>query len=196
MKKEGENEKHKHRLSPILCHARSSEQKTLRLKIAIAPMRFSLFLSFSFSLRLSFLPVTLTSTTKDNVYTVEKIAGKKIKRGKVYYYIKWEGYPESQNTWELVDDVFCKELIEDFENQLKSKQQGSSTDSTRRSSSPSLSVQTKSKQLTPEIPDLTITHTTTTTSLRTESPQKQTKRPRVDSGKKPTVAVAVRLLFF
>jgi len=119
------------------------------------------------------------------VYTVEKIAGKKVKRGKVYYYIKWEGYPESQNTWELADDVFCKELVEEFEAQLKSKQQQEL--SSTRASSPSVLGSGKRGQLTPEIPDLTISHI--------ESPHKQNKRQRADGGKKPTTMVRTLSLF-
>eukprot|EP01102_Stenamoeba_stenopodia_P017528 TRINITY_DN629_c0_g1_i8.p1 TRINITY_DN629_c0_g1~~TRINITY_DN629_c0_g1_i8.p1 ORF type:complete len:261 (+),score=75.10 TRINITY_DN629_c0_g1_i8:175-957(+) len=133
---------------------------------------------------------------EENVYTVERIAGKKVKRGKVYYYIKWEGYPESQNTWELVDDVFCKELIDEFESKLKAKQQqqqseGATSVDTKRTKSPPVSIiQETSNQSTPEIPDSITTATATTTTITTttpshvvESPQKQAaavaKRQRV-----------------
>ena len=37
------------------------------------------------------------------------------------YLIKWEGYPSDQNTWEKAEDVFAKDLVEDFENKLSIK---------------------------------------------------------------------------
>lgn len=37
-------------------------------------------------------------------YVVERICDKKIKDGVVYYYIKWEGYPDEENSWEPVEN--------------------------------------------------------------------------------------------
>ena len=37
---------------------------------------------------------------KDGEYNVEKILEMKIKNGEKLYFVKWEGYPSSQNTWE------------------------------------------------------------------------------------------------
>ena len=42
-------------------------------------------------------------------------------QGKVFYLIKWEGYPSSQNTWESEENVFSEALIKDFEDREKSK---------------------------------------------------------------------------
>ena len=37
----------------------------------------------------------------DEVYLVEAIRKHKVdKSGNIKYFVKWEGYPESQNTWE------------------------------------------------------------------------------------------------
>ena len=36
-------------------------------------------------------------------------------KGKVFYLIKWEGYPSSQNTWEAAENVFAKDIIAEFE---------------------------------------------------------------------------------
>ena len=33
-------------------------------------------------------------------YIVEEIVGKKIKNGQEFYFVKWKGYPEEENTWE------------------------------------------------------------------------------------------------
>lgn len=38
--------------------------------------------------------------TTQRKFIVEKILAKKKVNGKVYYLVKWKGYPESQNTWE------------------------------------------------------------------------------------------------
>lgn len=58
---------------------------------------------------------------KGDVFTVEKIVGKRKRRGKVEYLIKWEGYPEASNTWEKQEDVFCTELIQAFEADLQAR---------------------------------------------------------------------------
>lgn len=54
-------------------------------------------------------------------YVVEKILKKKSTGGKVLYYLKWKGYPDSENTWEPPENLDCPELIEKFEAGLKEK---------------------------------------------------------------------------
>ena len=50
-------------------------------------------------------------------YKVEKILDKKQKgkRGKMYYLIKWKGYPASNNSWEPASEVHAPELIAEWE---------------------------------------------------------------------------------
>jgi hypothetical protein len=36
-------------------------------------------------------------------------------QGQTEYFLKWEGYPHSANTWEKASDLFCHELVEEFE---------------------------------------------------------------------------------
>lgn len=66
---------------------------------------------------------TIASTTEDaneNEFTVEKILGKRITPdGQLEYYLKWLGYPDSENTWEPVENLDCTELIEEFERKDK-----------------------------------------------------------------------------
>lgn len=55
-------------------------------------------------------------------FKVEKIIDKrKTKRGKIEYLIKWEGYPDEDNTWEPEDNCECKERMEEFEKNYQDK---------------------------------------------------------------------------
>ena len=54
------------------------------------------------------------------VYEVEKILEKRMKKGKAEYLIKWEGYDdEAENTWEPVDNLDCDDKIQEFEKKHK-----------------------------------------------------------------------------
>lgn len=55
------------------------------------------------------------------VFSVEQILDKKTTDGKVYYYLKWFGYDDSENTWEPEENLDCPQLIEDFERSFNSK---------------------------------------------------------------------------
>ncbi|CAG8459017.1 12983_t:CDS:2 [Ambispora leptoticha] len=55
------------------------------------------------------------SSDEEDEYVVEKIVDHKItKGGKLQYFLKWKGYPDSDNTWEKEEDVYAKDLIEDY----------------------------------------------------------------------------------
>jgi hypothetical protein len=47
-------------------------------------------------------------------YAVEAILDHKLVRGKPRYLIKWEGYPQSENTWEPRTNLNCLELLAEF----------------------------------------------------------------------------------
>jgi chromobox protein 1 len=52
----------------------------------------------------------------DDIYVVEKILAKRISEtGQVEYFLKWFGYTEEDATWEPEENVFCKDLIEQYE---------------------------------------------------------------------------------
>ncbi|OQR79952.1 chromobox protein3-like [Tropilaelaps mercedesae] len=58
-------------------------------------------------------------------FIVENILEKRIKSNKVWYLLKWKGYPDSDNTWEPADNLEdCRDLIRDFEEKLKRKSRG------------------------------------------------------------------------
>ena len=49
-------------------------------------------------------------------FMVEKILKKSYDlNGKVHYLIKWSGFDEKDNNWEPITNLFCKDLIEEFE---------------------------------------------------------------------------------
>lgn len=56
-------------------------------------------------------------------YNVEAIRAKRLNRetGTAEYFIKWEGYPESQNTWEPIEHLECPDLLTKFEEEQKQR---------------------------------------------------------------------------
>ncbi|OIW07290.1 hypothetical protein TanjilG_11924 [Lupinus angustifolius] len=56
------------------------------------------------------------NASPDGYYEVEAIRRKRIFKGKVQYLVKWEGWPESTNTWEPIKNLKnVQEMIDDFE---------------------------------------------------------------------------------
>ena len=55
-------------------------------------------------------------TDKEEENGVERIIDKNYDvKGQVHYLIKWKNYEEKDNTWEPIDSLYCKKLIEEFE---------------------------------------------------------------------------------
>lgn len=56
-------------------------------------------------------------------YIVEKVVDKKeLDDGQVLYLLKWQGYEDSENTWEPVENITSKALIAEFEKTAKAKE--------------------------------------------------------------------------
>lgn len=61
----------------------------------------------------------MSKDSDNEEFVVEKILGKRISfNRRVEYFVKWLGYPCEDNTWELEEDLQCKDLINAF-NQIK-----------------------------------------------------------------------------
>lgn len=53
------------------------------------------------------------------LYTVEKILQKRVRGGKLEYFVKWKGYSSKENSWEPLKNFKCRALILAFEGMLK-----------------------------------------------------------------------------
>lgn len=53
----------------------------------------------------------------DDEYEVEKLLGKRLNvtRQRAEYLVKWKGWDDKFNSWELIDNLNCEKLIEEFE---------------------------------------------------------------------------------
>jgi len=64
------------------------------------------------------------SGSEGEEYEVEKILDHRTRKGKAEYLIKWKGYDnEDDNTWEPVENLDCKDKIEEFNSKKKKSEE-------------------------------------------------------------------------
>jgi len=60
---------------------------------------------------------------EEEEFTVERILDKRIRNNKVEYLIKWEGYPDTENTWEPQENLDCPDIISAYEDRSEKKKE-------------------------------------------------------------------------
>lgn len=65
------------------------------------------------------------SRAAEDVYDVERILDDRMYKGRKQYLIKWMGYPDSESTWEFKSNLFCEELLQEYEKNKRLQIKGS-----------------------------------------------------------------------
>ncbi|KAH0792166.1 chromobox protein [Histomonas meleagridis] len=86
-----------------------------------------------------------SSDSDEEVYKVEDIKGHKKKGNKMYYLIKWVGYPDSENTWEPESNLSCPDILKRYQQSLVQKENSIKSSPKSPKSKTSKSKQSDSK---------------------------------------------------
>ncbi|KAH8275857.1 hypothetical protein KR018_012164 [Drosophila ironensis] len=78
-------------------------------------------------------------------FSVERVEDKRTVNGRIEYYLKWKGYPRSENTWEPVENLDCPDLIATYEESLASNKKDGAKKRQAMSSGAPESIRSKRK---------------------------------------------------
>jgi hypothetical protein len=75
----------------------------------------------------SSISVSSDSSSDEDLYEAEEIIGKKTRKGRVFYKVKWKDYPTTDSTWEPMSSFneTSQRLIEKYEKKLKKSEKQS-----------------------------------------------------------------------